>query len=262
MSKRTKPNLHNIYSDKTSGSTDILKELHEHLKGEQKMLEIFPQLIDEIRSQFKTFRSVQKYINNLENELKDKKRLDNFFSKYDDELENVFDKIFNKAKTDLIKHKKFITLSNSRTVLEILIKLKHIQPRLEVTVCESRPKYEARIMAKELAKSKIDVNFITDAAMSSYVKNSDAALIGADAILKNGNVINKIGSLPLAIICKFYSIPFYVAADKSKISSSNKFEQKEMPSSEIWQQTNPKIKIKNLYFEETEKSIITKILTA
>ena len=114
-------------------------------------------------------------------------------------------------------------------------------------------------MARKLSKLNISTELITEAAMAPHINKIDAALVGADVILKNGNVVNKTGSLTLAVLCKSHSIPFYVAADKQKFSYTNKFDQKEMPPEEIWRQSNPNIKITNFYFEEINKKLITKI---
>ena len=90
--------------------------------------------------------------------------------------------------------------------------------KLEVIVCESRPKFEGRLMAKELANYDINVELITDAMMGLYVHKIDVAIIGADIILNNGNVVNKVGSSPLALLCREYKKPFYVVSTKSKKS--------------------------------------------
>ena len=259
MNKKNNSGLKKIYSDNTSGSSDILVELHEHLKKEQKMLEVFPELINEVKIQFTAFHSVQSYLNELEKVMRSKKRIDNFFEKYDSRLINIYDVIFDKCKTILLKHKKFITLSNSKTVFEIFKKLKQSKHDLEVTACESRPKFEGRLLAKKLADEGMKINLITDAGIEQVLDNIDAALIGADTILKNGNVVNKTGSAILAVLCKYRSIPFYVVADKNKISNKYKFGQKEMPADEILRKHHPNIKIENLYFEEVNRKLITKI---
>jgi translation initiation factor 2B subunit (eIF-2B alpha/beta/delta family) len=262
MKKKNKTRLESIFSDNTSGSGDILLELHKHLQREQKMLKVFPSLITEIKNQFRTFQSVQYYLDELEKYLQSGKKLDLFFENQNRLLGNIYLNIFDKNKKILSGLKSVITISNSKTVLEIFKLIKKQNPKFKVFVCESRPKSEGRIMARHLEKTKIDVELITEAAITSIIQNIDAAIIGADIILKNGNVVNKIGSNPLAVICKYYSIPFYVVADKSKISDKTKFEQKEKPLPEIWRTSDTRIKIRNLYFEEINKKLITKILTS
>jgi translation initiation factor 2B subunit (eIF-2B alpha/beta/delta family) len=262
MNKTDNSRLRKIFSDNTSGSVNILLELHEHLQREQKMLEVFPALINEIKQHFKTFQSVQNYIDELEQNLRQGKKLDAFFKRQTRLLENVYSEIFRKHKNIFSKFNSVVTISNSKTVFKILKLIKKQNPKIKVYVCESRPIFEGRITAELLANTNIDVELLTEAAITSIISNVDAAIIGADIILKNGNVVNKIGSNPLAVMCKYYSVPFYVVADKNKISDGIKFNQKEKPSTEIWRSSNSKIKIRNFYFEEINKKLITKVLNS
>lgn len=261
MKKEKSSSLRKILSDKTSGSSDILSELHEHLKREQKIIEALPMLIHDIKEQFKSFQNVQNYIGELERTLIKERKLDKFFSKYDLLFENVYDKIFNNIPLSLKKHDKIITLSNSRTVLEILLRLKKTNRKLSAIVCESRPKFEGRILAKKLAEEGIPIELITETMIYEKVQSADCAMIGADAILKNGDVVNKTGSSLLALACKNFNKPFYVIASKEKFRSNNARSQKEMPPEEIWRHHHENIQIKNFYFEKIDKALITKIIS-
>ena len=42
-----------------------------------------------------------------------------------------------------------------------------------------------------------------------------AVIVGADRIAANGDVANKIGTYPLAVLANYHNIPFYVAAPSS-----------------------------------------------
>ncbi len=251
-----------LINNKTSGSSELLSLLHDRLKKEKKIFELFPSLIIELQEKFSSFKNIQSYLNELYYEIKNKNKLDKFFNKYDEILINIYDKIYLKVQNELLKYTNFITISNSKTVYEILKRIKKERSKITVFVSESRPKYEGRILAQKLAEEKINVHLITEAMLSNYVKNSDAAIIGADIILKNGNVVNKVGSSTLAIVCKYYKVPFYVVADKSKFSSNDIFNRKEMPSAEIWRNKSVNIKIPNYYFEEIDKKFITKVFTS
>jgi methylthioribose-1-phosphate isomerase len=48
----------------------------------------------------------------------------------------------------------------------------------------------------------------------------DMAIVGADRIAANGDVANKIGTYPVAVLCERHGIPFYVAAPLSTIDRS------------------------------------------
>ncbi len=74
-------------------------------------------------------------------------------------------------------------------------------------------------------------------------------------------MINKTGSSILAISCEFYKKPLYVISDKSKIKETSVFEEEEKDPKEIYSGRTSQIKIKNFYFEEIEKKLITKLFT-
>ncbi|MDH7603323.1 MAG: hypothetical protein QHH13_00315 [Melioribacter sp.] len=262
MKENLDKNLLKLINNKTSGSSELLTLLHDHIKQERKNFELFPSLIIELQKKFTSFQNINSYLDEFYNEIKNKGNLEKFFYKYDEILINVYDNIFLKAKNELLKYSNFITISNSKTVYEILKRIKKEKSKITVFVSESRPKFEGRILARKLAEEKINVYLITEAMLSNHVKNSDAALIGADIILKNGNVVNKVGSSILAILCKFYKVPFFVVAHKSKFSSKNTFDRKEMHSTEIWRNPHLNIEVPNYYFEEIDKKLIKKIFTS
>ena len=253
--------LFKIFSDKKSGSTDILIELHEHLQKEQKIIQLFPEIIDLAKTQLRTFHNVQIYLNEMKSSIKRDKNLDAFFKKYDKIFLNPFNSLYEKSKKILYKYSSFITLSNSRTVFEIFCGLKNDIPDLNVIVSESRPKNEGRLLAKKLAQVNIPTQIITEAMIYESVKKIDAALVGSDYILKNGAVINKVGCSILAATCHVLKKPFYVIARKDKFSKSNNFNQKEMPPEEIWRHHPENIRIRNFYFEKIDKKLITKIIS-
>ena len=116
-------------------------------------------------------------------------------------------------------------------------------------------------MAEELASIGVNVELITDAMMGLYFPKIDAAIIGSDVVLTNGNVVNKVGSKALAILCKEYKKPFYVVTSKSKLSKKKIFKAKKEEPREIWDKKVKNLSISNIYFEEIEKKLITKIFT-
>lgn len=92
--------------------------------------------------------------------------------------------------------------------------------KLHVFVDETRPLLQgARLTAYELHRSNIDCTLISD-NMAAHVMSEgkvDMVIVGADRIAANGDVANKIGTLNLAILCQYFSIPFYVAAPLSTV---------------------------------------------
>ena len=85
---------------------------------------------------------------------------------------------------------------------------------------ETRPLLQgARLTSYELQKAGIDVTLICDNMASIVMKNGwvQACLVGCDRIAANGDAANKIGTSGVAILAKYYGIPFYVLGPTSTI---------------------------------------------
>ncbi len=92
--------------------------------------------------------------------------------------------------------------------------------RLRVLADETRPFLQgARLTAWELWKDNIDVRVISDNMAGSFMHQGlvDAVIVGADRIAANGDVANKIGTYPVAVLARQHEIPFYVAAPLSTL---------------------------------------------
>ena len=93
--------------------------------------------------------------------------------------------------------------------------------RIEVVyVDETRPLLQgARLTAWELVQDGIVHLVQSDGAATSTIMRGlvDAALIGADRVVANGDVANKIGSVGVALACADAGIPFLVVAPESSV---------------------------------------------
>ncbi|MDY6822036.1 MAG: S-methyl-5-thioribose-1-phosphate isomerase [Deferribacterota bacterium] len=101
------------------------------------------------------------------------------------------------------------------TALGVLKAAKDDGTLFYVYVDETRPFFQgSRLTAYELLYEKIDFTIICDSAASFIMKTKkiDLAIVGADRIASNGDVINKIGTYSLAIAAREHKVPFYVAA--------------------------------------------------
>lgn len=87
-----------------------------------------------------------------------------------------------------------------------------------VYVDETRPLFQgARLTAWELGAAGIDLTLICDNAAASLMAAGqvDLVLVGTDRIARNGDVVNKIGTLNLAVLARHFGVPFYVACPSS-----------------------------------------------
>ena len=95
--------------------------------------------------------------------------------------------------------------------------------RLRVVATETRPQLQgARLTAWELAREGIECTLIVDSAAGALMRRGaiDLVIVGADRIAANGDVANKIGTYPLALLAREHGLPFYVAAPTSSIDLS------------------------------------------
>jgi methylthioribose-1-phosphate isomerase len=97
--------------------------------------------------------------------------------------------------------------------------------RVSVFANETRPLLQgSRLTAWELDRAGIPVTVLVDSAAASLMRETpiDLCIVGADRIAENGDVANKVGTLPLALAAKHYGVPFYVAAPTSTLDPSTK----------------------------------------
>jgi len=124
-----------------------------------------------------------------------------------------------------------VTLSRSSTVLAAL-RLAAASGKLQrVFVMESRPRFEGRVTAREMMILGVDCVLVADAAGPSLLSEADMAVVGADAILRDGAVVNKIGTYPLSLACSESGKPLYVLTEAIKVD--RRFSSRDWPDSEL-----------------------------
>jgi len=90
----------------------------------------------------------------------------------------------------------------------------------QVWVDETRPLLQgARLTAWELRRAGIPFRVVADSAAGGLMARGlvDRIVVGADRIAANGDVANKVGTYPLAVLAARHGVPFYVAAPVSTI---------------------------------------------
>ncbi len=83
---------------------------------------------------------------------------------------------------------------------------------LSVIATETRPYLQGtRLTAWELAQAGVPVSIIPDGAVAQVMQKGEvnAVVVGADRSAQNGDVINKVGTYPLALLAREYEVPFY-----------------------------------------------------
>lgn len=85
-------------------------------------------------------------------------------------------------------------------------------------------------MKAELEKSGIDCTLILDSAIGYVMENVDMVLTGAEGVVESGGIINRIGTLTMALCAKEMNKPFYVLAESFKFSRLYPLNQRDLPN--------------------------------
>lgn len=261
MNSRTQQ-LNKILKDNKSGSSEILLKLKKLILKNLNDKEFIRIIISNADTQLSNFASVKNFLKEIKSELKNSELsgLKSFLENSIIKQEKQIDILFEQNKRFLLKFSSITTLSYSKTLLELFKRWYNENPNLKIFILESRPMLEGRLFAKELIKIGFNCELIVDASMNYAVANSDAVIIGADQVLKNGNIINKIGSYPIALCAKEKNKPFLVIATQDKFINSTKFVSEQKPEIEVWNYNHQKLKLTNFYFEEIPSKYIKKII--
>jgi len=158
------------------------------------------------------------------------------------------------------------------TALGVIRATKESGKKIKVIATETRPVQQgSRLTAFELKHDGIDVDLIPDTAVGYVMANGlvNKVVVGADRILRTGNVFNKIGTYQIATMAKQHNIPFFVAAPLSTFDLTSNPDEviiEQRKASEVTtigdKKTAPDdIGVINPAFDMTPPELITGIIT-
>lgn len=137
-----------------------------------------------------------------------------------------------------------------------------------VYVMETRPRAQgARLTTWELRRLGIPHRLLVDSAAGLLLRRgmADAAISGADRVCANGDVVNKVGTYPLAVLCREHGVPFYVAAPGSTIDrgtlDGDGVVIEERPAEEVTTFAPPGTEAWNPAFDVTPARLVTALVT-
>ena len=112
-----------------------------------------------------------------------------------------------------------LTLSYSESVRACLLAAHNRGRIVRVLVMEAGPVFEGRAMAAALGRDGIPVEVISDEVGPTRAAEATYVLVGADSILRDGSLVNKRGTLPLARSAMAQEKPVYVACESLKFDA-------------------------------------------
>lgn len=269
--------IHDLKTDKTSGASELIEFALEILEAylhtvKDPNLDIKEVVFELSKELFNVRPSMAPIINTLGYFIHDLE----FFSKQtfleklktfpaerlriDNALTSSFHSFLDRFEGKL----KVMLISYSTTIIKHL--KENTKNDFTFYVLESRPLLEGRRTA-EILSSNFETHLITDSAMGKFIKKVDIVLLGIDSILRDGSIVNKIGSYPLACIAAANNKDVYAVGDTFKYNLKSHYNQKiiveQKPIYEVYSKKIKKelFKVHNLYFDITPSNYFKEIIS-
>lgn len=232
-----------------------------------KLIQVFPH--------FATLRhligSVKDFLRQL-HDLSSVQNLPEAFNRFIKQYKETWQQNHTLAAEHLVRNIKFegktlLLHSHSSSIIRLFEVLAREGLTSGVIQTVSEPVQEGKLQAVRIAAIGFQVRLINEAAASRFMDETDMLVTGADAIF-NDSIINKAGTLPLALLCRHFSKPWYVLADSRKLINCslsemypNGFAEKEKPAMEIWNDPPSSVRPVNYYFETIPRGFAASIFT-
>ncbi len=188
-------------------------------------------------------------------------RIENFFTYIDESYETIRVNAFNILKGFSV----FYTHCHSSLARDVLIRVAQSNENVLVINDETRPRYQGRITASKLVESGVRVLHTVDSAVASIFLDTryetpEAVVVGSDGITVDGDLVNKVGTLNIAVAAKEAKIPFYVVTQSMKIdlrSAENVLPIEQRDPDEIWSERPEQLEVLNPAFDLIPANYIT-----
>ena len=146
---------------------------------------------------------------------------------------------------------------------------KSLGKQFSVIATETRPYLQGtRLTAWELARAGVPVSVIPDNAVAQVMEQGaiNAVIVGADRAAQNGDIINKVGTYPLALTARDFGIPFYaLVQDPRSLASGDDVPIEERPAAELLEfqgksliAASAELRVRYPAFDVTPAALITR----
>lgn len=164
------------------------------------------------------------------------------------------------------KKRKFLTHCHSTSVENILLSGTSAERKArKVFTTETRPLFQGRKTVEHLATGGINVTLIIDSAAPFILSGGfgkfvtpEMVLIGADAILPDGSIINKVGSYGIALAAWKNKIPVYSVAGLLKLAEKDQIIELRDEAEIVF--SSPDFDVFNPAFDKVPAELITGII--
>jgi len=172
-----------------------------------------------------------------------------------------------KASKIIKNNENIFTHCHSSVVEESFKQAKKQGRKFRVFNTETRPLFQGHITAKNLLKAGIPVTMVVDSSAGFLISRysgkrlmMDKVIIGCDAILPDGSIINKIGSFGISVVAFEEKVPVYIIASLLKFHPKSWITIEERSPKEVWKNAPKNLKIINFAFDIVPAKYITGII--
>ncbi len=250
--------LKDIKSLKIQGATNVALTALKSLKGlDYKTYKKASSAFFKIRATEPMLRNGLRYVSY---KIDDGYSIEEAVDEFEEMIEDSFQKAVEFGARKIKRNSIVMTHCHSSLVAEIIKKAFDKGKIEEVFSSETRPLFQGRITAKQLASYGIPVTSYVDSAMRLFVNDADLVLVGADAITSDSYLVNKVGTSLLALAADEARTTFASAFESLKfdpftIDGYNEEIEQRKPS-EVWKTRVKNIKVVNPAFDFTPKEYV------
>lgn len=84
-------------------------------------------------------------------------------------------------------------------------------------------------MISELERAGIDCTLILDAAIGYVMESVDFVMVGAEAVVESGGIINRVGTFTMGLCAREMKKPCYVLVESFKFTRLYPLNQRDLP---------------------------------
>ncbi len=98
--------------------------------------------------------------------------------------------------------------------------------------------------------------------MGLFVREAEAAVVGADSVQPNGSFVNKVGTHLLALGARADKVPLYVLAETLKVAAPSQPQRFTVEEGKRREITRARwLEVRNVYFEVTPARLVSSYVT-
>jgi len=111
-----------------------------------------------------------------------------------------------------------VTFAKSSIVEQSLLRAHNEGKRFKVIVIDSRPLFEGKNLARSLAASGIETQYMLLSAAGHAIRHADLVLLGAHAMMANGRLYSRVGTASVAMLAHSSDVPVIVCCESIKFT--------------------------------------------